>query len=342
MTLQHRPFVRGIIHLGFWVFVFFLYTLFFAQTGRHFTHIFLFVGMLLPITMVATYFTNYYLVPVYLLSDRHLLFLLYFSYTLIGALFLETVITMVIYFLVAELDIHEISPAAIDIRYTLAAFLMIIFLGVVIKLLSYWRESRHQYNQLLKDKMEAELRFLRSQLNPHFLFNTLNNLYCLAIEKSDLAPKAIMALSELLHYILDETRGLFVPLAREIELVRNFIELEQLRFGDRNSICLETTEQPETQTLIAPMLLLTLVENAFKHGVGRSYGQHFIHISVKSEDEWLVIRVENSIQKGEISEKEGIGLSNLRSQLDLLYSDRHQFSTQAINDRFVAILRLSP
>ncbi|MFM7329527.1 MAG: hypothetical protein ACKO3B_12410, partial [Bacteroidota bacterium] len=126
--------MRWIIHLGFWVFVLLLYTLFFAQAGRGFSNIFLFVTMLLPVTMAATYLTNYFLVPVYLLNDRHLLFLLYFSYTLIGALFLETVITMVIYFLVAELDINDISPAAIDVRYTLAAFLMVIFLGVAIKL----------------------------------------------------------------------------------------------------------------------------------------------------------------------------------------------------------------
>ena len=330
------------IHLGFWVFVLFLYTLFFAQSDRELIHICLFAGMLLPVTMVATYFINYHLVPVYLLSGSHLLFLLYFTYTLIGALFLETVITLADYFLVAELDINDISPAAIDARYALAAFLMIIFLGVAIKLLSHWRHSRHQYDKLLKDKMEAELRFLRTQLNPHFLFNTLNNLYCLALEQSEKAPKAILALSDLLQYILDGTRGLFVPLSKEIELVKSFVELEQLRFGDRNTIRIETSEPSENEAQIAPMLLLTLVENAFKHGAGRSNGQHFIHITVKSEDGCIIIRVENSIRKIESPASTGIGLHNLRSQLELLYPDRYRFSMQTTNDRFIANLRLMP
>lgn len=328
------------LHLCFWVFVLLLYTLFFAQDDQNFSRIFLFVCMLMPVTMAATYFINYFLVPVYLLNNRHLLFLLYFTYTLIGALFLESTITMAIFILVAKLNIREISPAALDVRYVLTAFLMIIFLGVAIKLLAHWQQSRRQYEQLQKDKTEAELRFLRTQLSPHFLFNTLNNLYYLTSEKSDLAPKAILALSELLQFILNETRGLMVPLSQEINLVTNFIELEQLRFSDRNSIRMESTIQPGTEPTIAPLLLLTLVENAYKHGANKSNGQHFIHISVASGSDAVHVRVENSIRGSKLPITEGIGLRNLRSQLDILYPDRHEFSTHMTDDRFIANLRL--
>lgn len=315
--------------------------LFFAQDGLPFKRILVFVSMLMPITIVATYFINYFLIPTYLLRDKHFVFLLYFIYTLIAAVFLESVITLAAYLLVANRNIREISPAAIDVRYALSALLMIIFLGVSIKLLSHWRNSRHQYDLLLKDKTEAELRFLKTQLSPHFLFNTLNNIYYLTAQKSDLAPKAILALSELLNYILNETRALFVPISIEIDLIKNFVELEKLRFGDRISVQIETNEINESKTNVAPMLLLTLVENAFKHGVGRSNGQHFIHISIKSESNLVVVRVENSISGQGHAEAKGIGLRNLRSQLELLYPNRHELSTLFLSDRFVASLNLS-
>jgi sensor histidine kinase YesM len=331
-------FNRRSVHLGFWAFVFILYTLFFAQEEQNITHVLLFVGMLLVVTMATTYFINYYLVPTYLLQNHVLPFLLYFLYTLVAALFLESIITMATYFLVANLNIRSISPAAIDVRYALAALLLIIFLGVAIKLLSHWHQSRQQYDFLLKDKIEAELRFLKTQLHPHFLFNTLNNLYYLATEKSDMTPQAILALSELLRYILNETRTLFVPLTLELNLVRNFIELEKLRFGERIHIKMDIQESCKDQVNIPPMVLLTLVENAFKHGVAKSNGQHYIFISVKCALNQVEILVENSVRENDQPEGEGVGLRNLRSQLSLLYPDRHQFSATKLHDQYVTRL----
>ena len=342
MAGVRNPSFRWIFHVGFWLFVLLLYALFFAQDGQEPGQIFLFVGMLLVVTMAATYFINYHLIPAFLLRNRQLMFVLYFLYTLLAALFLESIITLATYILITDLNIRDISPAALDVRYALAALLLIIFLGVAIKLLSHWQHARRQYDVLLKEKTEAELRFLKSQLSPHFLFNTLNNLYSLSVEKSDLAPKAILALSELLRYVLTETRALYVPLSLELDLVRHFIELEQLRFSDRISICLDTNESTGTELEVAPMLLLTLVENAFKHGVGKSNGQHFIHIAVKSQTNLIEFRVENSIREHNGSESEGIGLLNLRTQLNLLYPDRHQFSATRQRDRFVAVLNLVP
>jgi hypothetical protein len=315
-----------------------LYTLFFANRTDNFWHMFFFVALLMPVIIAATYFVNYYLVPTYLLRDRHLSFLVYFIYTLVAALFLESAIALATFILVAGLKIQDISPAAINVRYVVAALLMIIFLGVAIKMRSHWRQAREQYNLLLKEKVEAELRFLKTQLNPHFLFNALNNLYYLSTEKSDLAPKAILALSELLDYILAETRAEYVPLSREINLIRNYIELEQLRFGDRVLVQLDANEKP---VQVAPMLLLTLVENAFKHGVGKSNGQHFVNIIIKASDEHLSFRVENSTQANEDELGDGIGLQNLRLQLALLYPGRHQLTVSHEKNRFIANLELS-
>jgi LytS/YehU family sensor histidine kinase len=298
---------------------------------------FFFVALLMPVIVAATYFVNYYLIPTYLLRDKYFSFGVYFIYTLIAAVFLESAIAIATYILVAGLKIQDISPAAINIRFVLAALLMIIFLGVAIKMRSHWRQSREQYNLLLKERVEAELRFLKTQLNPHFLFNTLNNLYYLSIEKSDLVPKAILALSELLDYILAGTHAEYVPLEREINLIRNYIELEQLRFGDRVSVQLNVTDKP---IQIAPMLLFTLVENAFKHGAGKSNGQHFINIIVQDSDNQLLLCVENTIQASNDVLRDGIGLQNLRLQLALLYPGQHQLIVSRQTDRFVVNLKI--
>ena len=318
---------RWVIHLVFWLFVLALYVTFFGRQDSNYLQTFFFVGLLMPVTIGTTYFVNYYLVPQYLMKERYGSFLLYFVYTLIGSLFLEGWIAVFTFILIAEIRIKDMNPASFHISFLLAALLMVVFLAVAIKMLLHWRKSKEDYQKLMRAKVETELKFLKLQLNPHFLFNTLNNLYYLASEKSDKAPGAILALSELLDYILRETKVEFVPLERELNLEQNYIELESLRYDDRLKVNLEVSGEV-SEFKIAPMLLLTLVENAFKHGVMKVVGNNWIRIGVNCSAEKIELSVSNSYRKRNEFMNNGIGLENLKNQLAILYTDRHSLNLQ--------------
>lgn len=311
---------RWVIHILFWLTVLVFYVLFFGRRNSNYGQTFFFVGLLMPVTIATTYFLNYYLVPRYLMKERYGFFLLYFFYTLTGSLFLEMMIAMLTFIVMAEVNIRDMSPASIDIFFLLTSLLMVVFLGVAIKMLLHWRQSREDYQKLMRDKVEAELRFLKVQLNPHFLFNTLNNLYYLTTEKSDKAPQAILELSEMLDYVLHQGKAELVPLENELKQVDNYIALELLRYEDRVQIEKEISGEVKDHT-IGPMMLITLIENAFKHGVMKSAGKSWIKLKADCKPGKVEIDISNS--SGAELPGTGIGLENLRSQLKHLYPERH-------------------
>jgi len=274
----------------------------------------------MPVTIGTTYSLNYYLVPRYLMKERYGFFLLYFVYTLVGSLFLVMMISMLTFIVMAEIRIKDMSPASIDIFFLLTSLLMVVFFGVAIKMMLHWRTKKMDYDELMRDKVEAELRFLKVQLNPHFLFNTLNNLYYLTTEKSDKAPRAILQLSEMLDYVMHSSKSVFVPLDKELKQVDNYVALELLRYEDRvqvDSVVLGPTENH----VIGPMILITLIENAFKHGVMKSAGKSWIRLKLECSSSRVEIVIQNSARSKESGN--GIGLDNLKNQLSHLYPKKH-------------------
>ncbi len=210
--------------------------------------------------------------------------------------------------------------------------------------------SRHIYNfvklkqaaqQLKIEKQEAELNYLKSQTNPHFLFNTLNNIYSLSRDKSDLAPESILRLSKILRYMLYETGGEFIAIEKELKIISDYIELEKLRYDESLRINFNYDIEDMKQAL-PPLLLIPLVENAFKHGASETRNNPFvdIHLSVKKRQ--LSLFVKNSIDgiSSEQKVKENIGLSNLRRQLELLYTD-YDLSVQQSESEFTATLKIN-
>ncbi len=300
---------RWVIHVFFWLFVLALYVIFFGRKNNNYLQTFFFVGLLMPVTIFTTYFLNYYLVPNYLMKERYAYFATYFVYSLIGSLFLEMMISALTFIVMAELNIHDMSPASIDLFFLLASLLMVVFFAMGIKMLLHWKQSKEDYQKLMRDKIETELRFLKVQLNPHFLFNTLNNLYYLTTEKSNRAPQAILQLSEILDYVLHQG-------------------LELLRYEDRIQID-KTIEGNINEKQIGPMMLITLIENSFKHGVMKTAGKAWIKMSVDCSTQATTIQISNSGQSAK--QGTGIGLSNLRSQLDHLYPEK--YSLQIDSDR---------
>ncbi|MEO8413327.1 MAG: histidine kinase [Ginsengibacter sp.] len=191
--------------------------------------------------------------------------------------------------------------------------------------------ARHVYNyvklrqaeqQLRIEKQEAELNYLRSQTNPHFLFNTLNNIYSLARDKSDLAPESILRLSKILRYMLYEAGGEYVDIEQELKIVTDYIALEKLRYDESLHINFNYNIEDMKQAL-PPLLLIPLVENAFKHGVSETRNRPFvdIHLSVNNRQLAFVVKNSTEIFIAETGVKENIGLANLRRQLELLYTD---------------------
>jgi len=210
--------------------------------------------------------------------------------------------------------------------------------------------SRHAYNymhlkasaqQLRIEKQEAELSYLKSQTNPHFLFNTLNNIYSLSRDKSDLAPESILRLSKILRFMLYETGGEFISIEQEIRIITDYISLEKLRYDDTLRVNFNYNIEDLKQA-IPPLLLMPLVENAFKHGVSETRIHPFIDIHLSVNQRQLVFSVKNSSEKSpdDRNVKENIGLFNLRRQLELLYKD-YNLSVQQEESVFVAILKIN-
>jgi sensor histidine kinase YesM len=307
---------RWLLHAFFWTFVLGFYVIFFGRKHDNYAQTLFFVGLLMPVTIGTTYLFNYYLVPRYLMSERYLQFLAYTVYLVLATLFVEMLVALLTFFVMAGWRIHDMSPASFDLFFILSSLLMVVFLGVAIKMVLHWRQSREDYQKLMRDKVETELKFLKTQLNPHFLFNTLNNLYFLSAEKSDKAPEAILALSEMLDYVLNAGKATLVPLSKEIQQVQHFISLELLRYEDRVRIDVDFSG-PVERHVIAPMILVTLMENAFKHGVMPSAARSWIRFGVRATENQFEVTIVNSYQR--TAPGKGIGLVNLRSQLDLLY-----------------------
>ncbi|MBI3220781.1 MAG: histidine kinase [Bacteroidetes bacterium] len=312
---------RWIIHVFFWLLVLALYVIFFGRKNNNYLQTFFFVGLLMPITIFTTYFLNYYLVPNYLMKERYGYFVTYFIYTVIGSLFLEMLISALTFIVMAETNIHAMSPASIDLFFLLASLLVVVFFAWGIKMLLHWRQSKEDFQKLMRDKVEAELNFLKVQLNPHFLFNTMNNLYYLTTQKSEQAPQAILQLSEMLDYALHQGKLMRVPLENELKQVDNYIALEMLRYEDR--IQLEKRITGETSYhQIGPMMLITLIENAFKHGVMKVAGNSWIRIAIHCTSEKADITISNSKRSEKM--ESGIGLDNLKRQLEHLFQDHYQ------------------
>ncbi|MEM1328498.1 MAG: sensor histidine kinase [Bacteroidota bacterium] len=190
--------------------------------------------------------------------------------------------------------------------------------------------------QIEKEKVKAELNFLKAQINPHFYFNTLNNLYGLALLKSDDAPQAILKLSEIMEYVIYDAQGERVPLEKEIDYLRNYIELERLRLEPTAVVDIEVTGKTGDQ-LIAPLILLPLIENAFKHGTTDAENVN-IQIRLEANEQQLELMVINTFESND--KAAGLGIDNLTKRLDLIYPGQYELLLKKEGGLHKAYLRI--
>lgn len=245
----------------------------------------------------------------------------------------------IIFQMVKPLHNYDSLSAGMSEQFGLCLF-SVTFFGIISHFYNH-SQLRRKAQQLLIEKQAAELNYLKSQTNPHFLFNTLNNIYSLARDKSDLAPESILRLSKILRYMLYETSGAYVAIEQELKIIDDYIALEQLRYDE--SLLVNFSQDIENlKQALPPLLLIPLVENAFKHGVSETRSQPFIDIHLSVSNRQLVYQVRNSSEAAddEAPVKESIGLSNLRRQLALLYTD-YTLSVKQINAEFIAVLKIN-
>lgn len=231
---------------------------------------------------------------------------------------------LAIYFIKPVLYNDHTDNSIFEIRSILVSILQIGFvtgIAVTIKFARIRLSEKERDKLLLKEKLETELKFLRNQTNPHFLMNTLNNIYALARKKSDEAPEAIMKLSELLQFILYRSTNRFITLAEEVRIIEHYLELEQLRYTQRLHIRFRR-EIDSGSYCISPLLLMPFVENAFKHGISETRFDSHINIMLEVRNGLLDFSIENSKENTALAkDKRNIGLMNVKRQLELTYKE---------------------
>jgi sensor histidine kinase YesM len=289
---------------------------------------------LLPVRMAATYSLIYWILPIFLFSKRYFLFALIFTlHAILFGLALWIVLAMITEFRFRDF-LPFIRPLVLNYQIPATA--------AAIYLFKRWYLIQQYSMNLENEKLEAELKFLKSQIQPHFLFNTLNNLYALTLKKSDSAPDMVIQLSNLLEYSLYSGKQSEVDLQEELKQLTGYIDLEKLRFGDRLDITVDFTGDTSGK-LIAPLLLLPFVENSFKHGAGSDHESPYIRIKARIEDNTLLFSVTNSYksEKGEFRQfEERIGLKNVKRRLELIYPEKYKLDIRQDEKNFTVNLSL--
>jgi len=223
----------------------------------------------------------------------------------------------------------------------IAIFLLVFVFSTGLKVINQWLRSEQRNKEIANEKLKAELSFLKAQINPHFLFNTLNNIYALASAQSELTAPAVMKLSSIMRYVLTEARNDLVPLEKEIQFTSHYIELQKMRLTDKTIIEFNVHGDPMGRQ-IAPLLLLPFVENAFKYGIStRERSPISILLDIKKDSLYFSICNQKHISTMlRVSDNTGIGISNTKRRLDLFYEDRYALNIEDKTSDFSVKLKI--
>ena len=328
---QHTKNLRILLHFIFWVIVGSFYLIVFNRNSEIRAVSYILSAGLFPVAFLESYFFNYTLIPKYLGKKRYGRFFLYSFYTVLTSTWLSFLVVFFALIFILNKD-ASLDPAVFHPELQVISLNFIVFLAISIKQVKRVFYMQQEKNELEKTALttelklkEAELKLLKAQVHPHFLFNTLNNLYGLTLEKSDEAPGLVLRLSEILDYILyrcDEQR---VLLSEEISNLKNYIEIEKIRYSEKLKLQQKFPEDCKSFK-IAPLIILPFVENAFKHGVSNFPGIALVKINVSLTEKNLIVIIENSRNPIKIksdNHSAGIGLKNVRKRLDLMYPEKY-------------------
>ncbi len=331
-------------NLFFWIAVYFFYTYFLGYGSSNTEYVNRFSAYLMPVTILLSYFVIFVLIRDYLRKRKYKLFILYGIYTLIISF--SGIIISIFYGLVFSSYLKELNTEALTKSITLIVmgvyFVVIVAVFLSLLVFSYLSSMKSEdlKNRFLHAQLqlkEQELKFLKMQIHPHFLFNSLNTIYGFALQKREEAPEMILKLSNLLDYILYQIQKPTVFLEDEWNHLEDYIALEKMRFHDTLAVTIEKEiDQPEV--LMAPMLLIPFVENSFKHG-SIIDGFLTIALSLKVKNDELIFYIENSTNNSE-KENAGIGLENIKRRLEMLYPNAYEMSISEPKNKFIVNVRI--
>jgi len=319
---------RWIRHILFWLIYLIVLTLF--DVGPEYSktfNTFLFLLISLPVYLAYTYLSLYLVMPGCLKSGRFIFLAVYFVVASIFFSSLSQFFSNFVYYQFFNPDYFQSSgfiTSSIIANNVIWVNVPFLVFGSAKSIRDYLFELKKK-NEIENRNMEAELTLLAAQLHPHFLFNTLNNLYSLSLSGSPQTSVGLQKVIGLMKYILFECGLPDIPVRKEINLIDNYLELEKLRYDKRLKVDFKASIQ-ETDLLIAPMILFTFVENCFKHGSSKATGSSFINILVSSGANNLSFIAENSVSENQTikkNESRGMGLENVKKRLELLYPGRH-------------------
>jgi sensor histidine kinase YesM len=337
-----RPLFRILQHLASWVLSFFVFLHLF-KTGAKAEKIDYIYTVLFHITLLpAVYLNLEWLLPRFAKRRTWLLYAVLLAlavlvFAWINYQFFQNWSSYLLpdYFFISYFSFTEV--VLFFVTYTV--------LTSLVKLSKSWfivNELERRLLQSETEKVQIELMALRAQVNPHFFFNTLNSIYSMALDKDDRLPGTVLQLSELMRYFLYESKGAFVPLDKEIAVLQDYISLQKLRSKQTLETTVNITGNMDGQQ-IAPLLLITFVENAFKHGAKGNTGSTFVHLSLAVEGNELNFRLENNLgiaDKTIQEEHAGVGLQNVKRRLELLYPGNYRLQAGETANKFVVQLHL--
>jgi len=331
---------KTLIYGAYWMLVtgFFLYERKYLIYKANLPYFFACVSVRVILLIVIAYLNLHYFLPRYLAKKRYsvyfgLIFLSVLTYLLIQSLY--------DYYLYGYIVGPRYNSNIWEsISYNFFSTLWYLGLMLSLKLSLDWYGQQMFIQRMVVENLHAQVDFLRAQVNPHFLFNILNNLYALTLKKSDLAPDVVLKLSAMMEYMLYDSNDDKVLLTKELEHLHNYVELERLRFNG-DAVITFNTGPVRTEQKIAPLLLLPLVENAFKHGLNKLTVESTLDIYMTLTGSVLTAQVENTKPVSTaIGPKGGIGLTTLRKRLELLYPDRHKLQLEDHQTTYKAVLIL--
>lgn len=342
--IQWSKYKKVALHVAYWLIAALFFYLFFWPTHQFPDFALVLIAIILPQSIAVTYIINYLLIPRFLFRKRYFLFF-YILLAIIILSFWINILSLIMLLFWANLTI---IPTNRDYAILLAGNYLIIFFAVIVHFILETLRQNRAKEAIEKQKMQTELKLhqanielLKNQIHPHFLFNTLNNLYGLCLAQSDKAPDTVLKISELLDYILYKCNSEWVSLANEIEFLNNYIELEKMRADKRLTIVFDCCQWKE-QTMIPPLLLFPFVENAFKHSARNNTANRTISIQLNIEQNNLFFIVKNNYVAAQTPKKTtgGLGLENVRKRLSYIYDENFSLKISDSNNLFIVKLRL--
>tara|TARA_Y100000815_G_scaffold34431_1_gene28619 strand:+ start:2908 stop:3978 length:1071 start_codon:yes stop_codon:yes gene_type:complete len=333
-----------VLHILFWCVVLLFFTYFFGVSSNNFSDTLLYSIFLMPITIALTYVSIYKLIPDYLITKRYFRFVIYSIYTLIISAYLVMVSIFFSLIYISNFEYGEMNPLTGNILFVMTGIYLVTFVVSAFKLMKLniiaSSKTKKLETKILETQLklkEQELNYLKMQIHPHFLFNTLNTMYGFALKKANETPEMILKLSNLLDYLLYQADKPFVNLIDEINHIEDYIALEEMRFNETLNVTV--TKKIESNNIeIAPMLFIPFVENSFKHGRIKN-GKLDVNIDIQATMKYIKFNITNTCADFQ-NYNEGIGLENIKKRLEMLYPNQYDLDISYDNDQFNVVLVL--